>query len=312
MIGDGKHKGSTSASGQQSWRALAGAPRSTRIKSPQALKRRQAQLFKLFAVFLVLFTLIGLIAWGVIAFKNRKEPIQISTPSKPVEKVIYDTNGVLPSSWLGTVIELRRDTTMMEIDIYTIKQQLEAHGQVKSASVERQFPNALKIEIKEQEPVMRMRVMSSSGRPELRIVSREGTIYKGVGYPKATLSQLPYLVPYRHPEGGVKPLRGIDKVADLLEVTRRTQPSFYKTWQLVSLDHYSGDPELPGQVIEVRTSMVPRIIFGFNTSFEQQLDRLTVVLNYVQSRGNPAIKRIDLSLPGSAAVQFVSGRISTF
>ena len=79
-----------------------------------------------------------------------------------------------------------------------------------------------------------------------------------------------------------------------------------------SLKHYSGNPELPGQVIEVRSSMVPRIIFGFNTSFAQQLDRLAVILNYVQSRGNPAIKRIDLTLPKDAAVQFESGRISTF
>ncbi|MBT63732.1 FtsQ-type POTRA domain-containing protein [Coraliomargarita sp. SDUM461003] len=312
MIGNGKQKGSTSASGQQSWRALAGAPKSTRVKSPQARKRRQNQLFKLFAIFFVSMMLIGCVVWGVIAFKNRKEPIQITTPSKPVEKVLFDTNGVLPSSWLGTVIELRRDTTMMEIDIYKMKQQLEAHGQVVSASVQREFPNALKIEIKEEEPVMRMRVVGRDGKPELRIVSREGTIYQGVGYPQATLSQLPYLVPYRHPEGGFKPLLGIDKVAELLEVARRTQPKFYRTWQLVSLEHYSGDPELPGEVIEVRSPMVPRLIFGFNTSFEQQLDRLSVILKYVQSRGNPAIKRIDLSLPGSAAVQFVSGRISTF
>ncbi|MEC8614090.1 MAG: hypothetical protein VXY17_01625, partial [Verrucomicrobiota bacterium] len=108
------------------------------------------------------------------------------------------------------------------------------------------------------------------------------------------------------------PMRGIDQVAELLEETRQAQPNFYKTWKLVSLKHYSGNPELPGQVIEIRSSMVPRIIFGLNNSFAQQIDRLAVILNYVQSRGNPAIKRIDLTLPKDAAVQFESGRISTF
>jgi len=312
MISGGKHKGSTSAGDQQSWRALAGGRKSTRIKSPQARKRRQTQIVKLIGAFLVCVLFIGAIVWAIIAIKNREEPIQIATPSKPVEKVIFDTNGVLPPSWLGTVVELRRDTAMMEVDIHAMKRQLEAHGQVKSASVERQFPNALKIELKEHEPVLRMRVMGANEQPELRIVSREGTLYKGVGYPKATLRKLPYVVPYQHPDGGIKPMRGIDKVADLLETTRRTQPNFFKTWQLVSLKHYSGDLELPGQVIEVRTSMVPRVIFGFNTDFAQQLDRLAVILNYVQSRGNPALKRIDLSLPKDAAVQFESGRISTF
>lgn len=312
MIGGGKEKGSTSAGESQSWRGLDGGSKRTRIKSPQARKRRQVQILKLAAAFVVSVLIIGGIAWAVIAFKNREEPIQITTPSKPVESVLFDTDGVLPASWLGTVVELRRDTAMMEVDIHTMKQQLEAHGQVKTASVERQFPNALKIQLKEHEPVLRMRVMGANEQPELRIVSREGTIYKGVAYPKATLNKLPFVVPYQHAGGGIKPMRGIDQVADLLEETRRTQPNFYKTWQLVSLKHYSGDPELPGQVIEVRTSMVPRIIFGFNTSFAQQLDRLAVIFNYIQSRGNPAIKRIDLTLPKDAAVQFESGRISTF
>ena len=37
------------------------------------------------------------------------------------------------------VVKLRRDTAMMEIDIHTMKQQIEAHGQVKSASID-SFP----------------------------------------------------------------------------------------------------------------------------------------------------------------------------
>ena len=312
MIGGSKNKGSSSAGENQTWRGLDGGSKRTRINSSQSRKRRQVQAFKLLGVFLVAVLFISAVVWAIVALNEREEPIQITTPSKPVEKILFDTNGVLPASWLGTVVELRRDTAMMEIDIHTMKQQLEAHGQVKSASIERQFPNALKIDIKEHEPVLRMRVMGANEQAGVRIISREGTIYKGVSYPKATLNKLPFVLPYQHPEGGISPMRGIDQVADLLEETRRTQSNFYKTWKLVSLKHYSGNPELPGQVIEVRTSMVPRIIFGFNTSFAQQLDRLAVILNYVQSRGNPAIKRIDLTLPKDAAVQFESGRISTF
>ena len=312
MIGGSKNKGSSSAGENQTWRGLDGGSKRTRINSSQSRKRRQVQAFKLLGVFLVAVLFISAVVWAIVALNEREEPIQITTPSKPVEKILFDTNGVLPASWLGTVVELRRDTAMMEIDIHTMKQQLEAHGQVKSASIERQFPNALKIDLKEHEPVLRMRVMGVNGRAEVRIISREGTIYKGIGYPSATLNRLPYVLPYQHSEGGILPMRGIGQVAELLEETRRKQSNFYKTWKLVSLKHYSGDPEFPGQVIEVRTSMVPRIIFGFNTSFAQQLDRLAVILNYVQSRGNPAIKRIDLTLPKDAAVQFESGRISTF
>lgn len=312
MIGGSKNKGSTSAGENQTWRGLDGGSKRTRVDTSQSRKRRQVQVLKILGAFLVCVLLISAVVWAIVAFKEREEPIQITTPSKPVEKVLFDTDGVLPPSWLGTVVELRRDTAMMEIDIHTMKQQLEAHGQVKSASIERQFPNALKIDLKEHEPVLRMRVMGVNGRAEVRIISREGTIYKGIGYPRAALNRLPFVLPYQHSEGGILPMRGIGQVAELLEETRRKQSNFYKTWKLVSLKHYSGNSEFPGQVIEVRTSMVPRIIFGFNTSFAQQLDRLAVILNYVQSRGNPAIKRIDLTLPKDAAVQFESGRISTF
>jgi hypothetical protein len=255
---------------------------------------------------------VGGMAWTVVALTQRETPIQVTTPSKPIERILFDTDGVLPDHWLGSVIELRRGLTLMEVDIHELKRQLEAHGQVKSASIERVFPDALRIRVREREPVLRMQVAGPGGTSTLRIVARDGTIYEGVGYPEASLRRMPYLVPYRHPDGRIQPLRGIERVAELLETTRRTQPNFFRGWQIVSLKYYSGDPDLPGQVIEVQTTLVPRIIFGLNTGFAQQLDRLAVVLNYVRNRGNPALKRIDLSLRDSAAVQFESGRISTF
>lgn len=313
MLGRSQQKGSTSASGEQSWRSLAGGHKGNRaIQSPAARKRRLIRIGKVLAVLFVFASVVGGIAWGVVALTQREAPIQVSTPSKPVQRILFDTDGVLPDNWLGSMIELRRGMNLMEIDIHDMKRRLEAHGQVKSASVERVFPDTLKIRVREREPVLRMRIAGTGNRTELRIVARDGTLYEGVGYPGATLRRMPYLVPYRHADGRIQPMRGIERVADLLEVTRRTQPNFFRTWQLVSLQHYTGDPDLPGQVIEVRTATVPRIIFGLSTDFAQQLDRLAVVLNYVQNRGNPALKRIDLSLRESAAVQFESGRISTF
>jgi len=80
----------------------------------------------------------------------------------------------------------------------------------------------------------------------------------------------------------------------------------------VTLTHYSGDLDLPGQVIEIRSALVPRILFSASRDFGQQLDRLEYILSYVAQRGNPSIERIDLSLNGAAAVQFTSGRVGNF
>ncbi|MEO0511010.1 MAG: FtsQ-type POTRA domain-containing protein [Verrucomicrobiota bacterium] len=311
MIRGGKGKGSSSASGSQSWRELAG-PRRKRVNSPQAKKRRQARIFKLLGAFLALLLLISLGIWTSTLLKERERPIQISTPSKEISQIMFETDGVLPNKWLGTVLKLDKGTTMMEVDIHAMKQSLEGQAQVVRASVERVFPSALKITIEEHIPVLRIAVPGSNGKVEQRVVARDGSIYQGIGYSKADLDRLPFVQPYLHSDGSVRPMRGIERVDDLLSAGRQEQPEFYKTWKVISLQHYSGYADMPGEVIEVRSSYVPRVIFGASTDFSQQLDRLKVILDYVRARGNPSLKRIDLSLRGSAAVQFTSGRVSTF
>ncbi len=311
MIGRGKSKGSSAASGSQSWRELAGVPRK-RINSPQARKRRRRKWLKLAVAFLLLIGFAAGVFWLGWLIRDREEPIQISTPSREIERIVFDTDGVLPDKWLGSVIRLPRGTTMMEVDIHAIKASLESELQVVSASVERVFPGTLRISVREREPIMRMAVEGPDGRPEQRIVARDGTIYRGVGYPRSALASLPFLQPHQRSDGSIRPLRGIERVAELLREARQHYPEFYSTWQVVSLENYSGDASLFGEVIQVRSRHIPQIIFGASADFGMQLDRLEVILEHVRDRGNPSIERVDLSLRGSAAVQFSSGRISSF
>jgi cell division septal protein FtsQ len=309
MIGLGKDKGGTSASGEQSWRELAG-PRKTRINSPQARRRRQTKLLKIFGGFMLVVAVVGALSWAVIALKDREESIKITPSSRPIERILFDTDGVLPDKWLGSAITLRPGMSLMEADIHALKFDLEAHGQVKSASVARVFPSDLKILIQERSPSLRMAVAGPDGKQILKLVARDGTVYKGVGYPKAMLANLPFVQPYRSAEGKYLPMRGIERVAELLDYARQNNPRLFGSWRVVSLEHYSGDLDLPGQLIEVRSSWVPRIIFSTGTDYEQQFDRLNYILKYVaEERDNQSIERIDLSLRGSAAVQFTSGRI---
>ncbi|KRP37112.1 MAG: hypothetical protein ABS34_04405 [Opitutaceae bacterium BACL24 MAG-120322-bin51] len=311
MIGSGKQKGGTSAGGKQSWRELAG-PRRSRVNSAQARKRRQTRWFKFLAGFLLLLVLLGGLAWVGWTFKNSEETIPMTPSSKPIERIIFDTDGVLPDNWLSQTIKLRPGMSMMEADIHALKKSLEADVQVKSASVERVFPSDLRIRVKERVPALRLAVAGADGKRHLRLVARDGRVYDGIGYSKARLENLPFVQPYRHVDGSFFPMRGIESVAELLELVRSTEPKLFRTWQVVSLQHYSGDLDLPGQVIEVRSTIVPRIIFSASAGYRRQLDRLAYILEYVRNQGNPSIERIDLSLRGSAAVQFSSGRIGTF
>lgn len=311
MRGMGKDKGGTAASGQQSWRELAG-PRRQRINSPQARKRRQTRLLKFVGVFTALLAMSALALWGFLQLKDREETIQIKAPSKPIERILFDTNGLLPDSWLGTVVSLKSGMTMMEADIHGLKAKLEAQGQVKSATVERVFPADLRIVVEERIPVLRLATADSQGKRRIRIVGEDGVVYDGVGYPQNTLRHLPFVQPYRHSDGSYFPMLGIERVAVLLNVARQEYPELSRDWQVVSLSHYSGDLDLPGQVIEVRSVMVPRIIFSASSDFGQQLDRLKYIMEFVAQRGNPSMERIDLSLNGAAAVQFTNGKVGNF
>lgn len=311
MIGSGRQKGGTSAGGEQSWRELAG-PRRSRVNSPQAKKRRRTRWVKYFVGLMVLCALVAGVAWATMVFKQRETKIPMTPSSKPIERIIFDTDGVLPDSWLSQTIRLRAGMSMMEADIHALKASLEADAQVKSASVERVFPSDLRIRVQERLPALRLAIAGPDGQPRLRLVARDGAIYDGLGYPQATLKNLPFVQPYQYPDGSFKPMRGIESVADLLDLVRRTQPRFFKTWQVISLEHYSGDLNLPGEVIEVRSTLVPRIIFSATADYGRQLDRLVYILEYVSNQGNPSLERIDLSLRGSAAVQFSSGRVGRF
>ena len=311
MIGNGKQKGGTSAGGEQSWRELAG-PRRSRVNSPQARKRRQTRWLKFFAGLIVFTVVVGGLTWAGWAWKNREEKIPMTPTSKPIERILFDTDGVLPDNWLSQTIKLRPGMSMMEADIHALKAALEADVQVKSASVERVFPSDLRIRVAERQPALRLAVAGADGRRRLRLVARDGMVYDGLGYPKATLKNLPFLQPYQHVNGSFFPMRVIEHVAELLELVRRSEPKLFRTWQVVSLEHYSGDLELPGQVIEVRSTIVPRIIFSASADYGRQLDRLAYILEYVRNQGNPSLERIDLSLRGSAAVQFSSGRVGTY
>ena len=307
-----RNKGVDSAYGTQSWRELAGGGKKRRMVSAEARKRKTRRVLRGVAVLIVLVGIGAIGLWFFTRASDEQASMQLAAPSRPVERIVFRTNGVLPDEWLGSVLDLQPGVTMMEADIHQLKRRIEAQGQVKSASVERRFPGDLVVEVVEHVPVFRLAVANRSGERRIRVVSRDGSVYDGLGYPESATARLPFLDPYRPKRGSILPLSGIDRVAALVELARHNYPQLFRTWRVVSLRNYSGDPEMPGEIIEIRSSQVPTIIFSAGKDFSRQLDRLAYILSYVRNRGNPSLKSIDLSLQGAAAVRFSSGRIGTF
>lgn len=311
MIRRNRQRGDASAEGAQSWRELAG-PRRSRVNSSVARKRRWMPWVKLLLGLLLLSGIaVGIFQLGQLLNQNTKKAVA-AVAVNPIQKILFYTDGVLTENWLENTIGLQVGMPIMEADIFALKEKLEESGQVMVASVKRVFPSSLRIDIIERKPVMRLIVADSEGKRRLRLVARDGVVYKGVGYSADALKQLPYLQPHRQADGSYFPLSGIETVVALLDVVHDTRPKLYATWQVVSLQYYNGKSGMPGQVIEIRSTIVPKIIFGVSKDFALQLDRLLYILDYFEKNGDPSLKKIDLSLRGAAAVQLSSGRAQVF
>ncbi len=308
-----KRRDFESAGGQQSWRVLQDRTvRSAPVRNSTGRWRRRLIVFqRVFVLFLVLAGLFSLIGGATYLIRSDSEnKLSFAAQSEPIRAILFSTDGVLDEAWVSRQLNFRPGVRLLEADVFALKAQLENHGQVRSASVELVFPASIRIRLREQSPIMRIRVQGrNDAQPRQRLVSRDGTLYEGERYQSATINSLPFLIPFRHPDGSIQPLRGIDRVAELLEAAERHDRSRFRTWRVISLEHFSGELDFPGEIIEVRTAPIERIIFSAHDDFERQLDRLDALLAHVQTLGNPSIRQIDLSLRDSAAVRFSSGRV---
>jgi hypothetical protein len=144
----------------------------------------------------------------------------------------------------------------------------------------------------------------------MRLVDRMGSIYDGIGYTRGDLSKLPYLSPYLSSRGDYSPLLGIETVADLLKKCEVNHPQEYARWWQVILRNYTGNPDLPGEVIEITrkgSAGNTRLIFGASEDLGLQLDRLSYIQAVAVDLGDTLVS-VDLSMKDAAAVKFKSGR----
>ena len=243
------------------------------------------------------------------------------TPSADIEnvsqltylkKVLFQTDGVLDESWLSRVAPLNRKMKLMEINIFEIKARIESYDQIIQAKVSREFPDTLKINLKESKPIFKLNTKVNETSSVLKLVSLTGDVYEGEGYSIEYIKSLPYLIPYQHPNKKYLPIKGLEVVTPLLDLIDNSNLKDRIPIIAVSLKSFSADPDFPGQIIEFKSSKIPRILFSAYHDFYIQIDRLNHILSYLNGLGNPDIERIDLSLKGSAAVQLKNGKIDLF
>ena len=298
-----KTKRSSRKSTAPSWRAIK-QKRGKRAVTFTA-RLRKLKFFARFAGWGA--AIVGVVAIGALCFyllKTATDFFHLSGPPKPLGQVVMHTNGVLDESWLKNYFKPRGSTYLMDIDIRGLKKNLEASGQVRSATLERQFPDTLVVSLSEYQPVAKVAVRGKNKKTHIYLVSKEGVVYEGHNYPRATLEYLPYLdgVQLKQVKGGFRPIQGMEVVAELLDLARRSAPELYADWQVISLKNFLPDPHAVGATLTVRTKSTGEIIFS-PKNFQEQLDRLEYIVQYIQEEHIRRVKRIDLTLEDQAAVQ---------
>jgi cell division protein FtsQ len=243
--------------------------------------------------------LLALLAWGVFEVANlwETDPKRITSPTKgvPLRDFAVRTDGVLDKAWVQRTLALPKSASLMELDLTSLKSQLEESGQVTKAVIERRFPDVLGVTLQECTPVVRVMARIGDASPVVFLVSREGLVYSGFGYSAEMIDALPFI-------DGVKLLRegtgfaridGVDVVADLLGTAQISAPALYRSFKVVSLARFALD-----RTLIVKSAEVEAITFGSSQdSFFRQLARLDYILAETRRQNAPGqLKTVNLSI----------------
>jgi hypothetical protein len=245
------------------------------------------------------------LSWGgyeiAASLRGRPERFSGAAPSVPVSEVVLITDGVLDQKWLLRTLALKKNASLMELDLYQLRSTLLATTQVRSATLTRNFPSTLTVSLSEHSPVARIMAQLAGEEPRLFLVAREGIVFDGVNFDSEMIATMPWLDGVKLVRQGDQfvPIAGMEKVADLLAKAKMEAEHLYRNWQVVSLARLKSDGE-----IEVRDRGVAKIFFGTNEDFFRQLARLDLLLDTARMQTDSSPREIDLSIGSQVPVSF--------
>lgn len=227
-----------------------------------------------------LVLVLGACGWGVFevvkVWENDRTRLTAPTKGVPIRDYALRTDGVLDKAWVQRTLDLRKDASLMELDLAQLKGRLEESGQVSKAVIERRFPDVLVITLQERTPVARVMALIGDAPPVAFVVSRDGMVYSGFGYDQGMTEALPFIdgVKLVREGSGFARIEGMEAVADLLGTAQASAPALYRSFKVVSLARFGLD-----RTLAVKSTDVDVITFGSSQdSFYRQLARLDYIL----------------------------------
>lgn len=285
-----------------SWRNIQqGSRRATKTKAS-----RKRQLVIVFRSSLAILLLTAIVAGilGLRYFFAQSNNGPVSGDPLSVE-LVFTSDGVLDEQWFSSQFADELWGEAREIDVGQIKRELEASGQISSAVVTVTLPSILTVEVKERNPILRIRIRDQDGEPLVLLLSRDGSLYRGFGYPVDTLRGLPGAIglKIRRKGSGYMPVEGIESVARLLKYSKQTLPAVARHWRVVDLSDWNTESGYRPSLVRIKSLHIEELVFSVN-NIEQQIERLAEILEHTQryQMGQPVF--IDLSYGEDAIIRY--------
>lgn len=178
----------------------------------------------------IIFTIIFFIFIVVIVSLSIEE----SVPASSTIPIAYSTDGFLPSSYADKIINNGTDSSTK--DVATLKTDLEKDQQVLTAKVRRLGNGGLEVKLLERLAVARIAIIPATGPYIVKLISPEGVLFSGTGYPQKSISSLPEVTDFRTSGAGEKiTIDGLEIVGPFLFTARTVYTNKYKQWASLSL-----------------------------------------------------------------------------
>lgn len=247
---------------------------------------------------------LGLLAWGGIEVAGalRDQPgVGPSVPSAPLSELVLSTDGVLDRAWVSRALALPRGASLMSLDLFQLRARLLASGQVRAATLTKNFPSTLAVSLNERSPVARLQVQDSQDDARTLLVARDGTVFEGANYDPKMIETLPWLAGLRltRQGGAFQPITNMETVADLLAKAKLEAEHLYATWRSVSLEYLAKDNE-----IKVATRDGQVITFSTNEDYFRQLANLDAILDAAKAHPERALREINLAVGSEVPAAF--------
>lgn len=253
-----------------------------------------------------LVVLLGAGAWGGYqlfhTWSTDRAALASAVHSEPVKEIVVLTDGVLTQKWTAGMLNLPKGASLMALDLRALRNKLTVFGQVRVAVLTSSFPDTLVVTLQERTPVARIQASEGFGQTRQLLVSKDGTVYEGIGYDRTLLASLPWLDGVRLVRAkdgpGFAPIAGMEEVSALLTTAQLQAPHLYRSWMVVSLERLESADE-----ILVKAQDVPRIVFSRKRDYFKQVAQLDYVIDASHVLPEPNLQSVNLTFEGQVPVR---------